>query len=280
MKVDFMIVGAQKCGTTTLFDILNSHKQLVGSFEKEPQFFSRIDWRADINEYESLFQKTENVLYFEASTEYTFTPHAQNKKIVDDLYEYNPELKFIYIVRNPIDRIVSAYMHLEQSGYRIRNINIEVTSNPFFIDISKYYLQISPYIKRFGRGQVKIIEFNDLVNKQSEIIREIVGFLGVDYQFELEVGNYHTHKSIGSVRHSYKFNKIIKYVKKVTKNLPNPLLNQIKQIYKKSLLLTKKNTVSKPLLNADARAFIFAELSSDIAQLENLLERKLMYLKK
>lgn len=110
MKVDLMIIGAQKCGTTTLYDILNLHPSLRGCRYKEPEFFSiSPDWKANIDSYHSLFEQGNGVLYFEGSTTYTFYP-LRNLNIWDDLFEYNRKLKFIYIVRNPIERIISSYM--------------------------------------------------------------------------------------------------------------------------------------------------------------------------
>ena len=91
--VDFMIVGAQKCGTSTLSAILRIHPALVRCDVKEPNFFSGCeDWRAELPRYEQMFRRREGALYFEASPSYTFYPHRK-LDLWDDLHSYNPALK-------------------------------------------------------------------------------------------------------------------------------------------------------------------------------------------
>jgi hypothetical protein len=117
MKVTFIIIGAQKCGTTTLFNLLNKHSSLIGSSDKEPHFFSTSkNWRQQLSDYHSLFEEQNNALYFEDSTTYTFYP-LRNLRIWDDIYDNNPAMKFIYLVRKPTSRIISSYMHTYERGY-------------------------------------------------------------------------------------------------------------------------------------------------------------------
>lgn len=74
MLVDFMILGSQKCGTTTLFQHLESHPSLVGCSIKEPRYFChRKDWREGIDGYHELFEQQDGAKYFEASAGLTFS---------------------------------------------------------------------------------------------------------------------------------------------------------------------------------------------------------------
>lgn len=102
MKVDFMIVGAQKCATTTLFGLLNRHPFIEGSSDKEPAFFAIHDnWARKLDQYHSLFKDNRpHVKHFEASTVYTFLP-LRKIGIYNEVYAYNPNMKIIYIVRDP-----------------------------------------------------------------------------------------------------------------------------------------------------------------------------------
>src|SRR5690349_21805688 len=113
MKVNFIILGAMKCGTSSLSKILSLHPDISFSQPKEPDFFSKNnDWKNKLHEYHSLFPK-KAMLYGDGSTSYTKYP-AYNLSIWDDIYEYNNNMKFIYLIRNPIERTISHYVHLYQ----------------------------------------------------------------------------------------------------------------------------------------------------------------------
>jgi len=110
MRVDFMMIGAQKSGTTSLAAQLAAHPQICFCREKEPAYFHQVaDWRAELDHYHALYDPRPGQLLGEASTHYTFFP--QYRDTAARLYEYNPALKLIYIMRQPVDRIVSLYSH-------------------------------------------------------------------------------------------------------------------------------------------------------------------------
>ena len=122
MKVNFLIIGAARSATTSLSSILASHQSISFSKPKEPQFFSKENWRDSIGAYHKLFKKKEGVLYGEGSTNYTKAPFF-NKNIYSDILEYNPDMKFIYMVRHPLERIKSHYKFALERGYTIESIN-------------------------------------------------------------------------------------------------------------------------------------------------------------
>lgn len=179
MQVDFIIIGAQKCGTTTLYDILASHPGLVGSRPKEPHFFQSAAWRERVDQYHALFEQQPGVRYFEASTSYTFYP-LRRQGVWNDLFEYNPELKFIYLVRNPVERVISNYLHDYERSSRAMDIDEEVPRNRGYIETSRYYTQVMPFIRRFGRDRVLLIDFDDFIQRRAEVLDDISAFLGID----------------------------------------------------------------------------------------------------
>ncbi len=178
--VDFMIVGAQKCGTSTLSEILRIHPALVRCDQKEPNFFSGCeDWRAGLQQYEQMFRRRAGALYFEASPTYTFYPHRK-LDLWDDLHSYNPALKIIYLVRDPIERVTSAYMHSYERGYTELSFERALVREPIFLDVTRYATQIAPFIERFGPDRVRIVLFEDLVRDANVLARELAIFLGID----------------------------------------------------------------------------------------------------
>jgi hypothetical protein len=226
MHVDFMIIGAQKCGTSSLFSILDAHPLLVGSRLKEPHFFSLSnDWRAELSRYHQYFEQRDGALYFEASTTYSFYPH-RNLHIWDDVLEYNPEMKFIYLVRNPVDRIVSSYMHTYERGYFDSDLKEAVIKERFLIDVTRYYTQISPYLRRFGREKILIIDFDDFIQKRGDVLKDIAGFLKIDFEGFCDYESVHHNVSIGGNKMHHKFDHPTLAMRLVRRYLP-PLWRKV-----------------------------------------------------
>lgn len=271
MKVDFMIIGAQKCGTTTLFNTLVRHPSIAGCSNKEPHFFSTAeDWRRELPAYERLFPEpeTEDTLYAEASTSYTFYP-VRSKHIWDDLYEYNPQMKFIYIVRRPIDRVVSGYMHAYERGYTDRSIEEAIVAERSYIDFTRYYTQIAPYIRRFGRSQVHIIDFDDLVRDREQVLEELAGFLGLDPAgFDL-ANEVHANVSVGSDKRHHKYDEPSLYPRLLRRFAP--------ALWRKKVDNADRRFDAKPLLSKDDQEMIVNMLELEVTAMEQLLDRDLSH---
>ena len=107
VRPDFMIIGAMKCGTTTLFNYLASHPETNACIDKEPEYFGT-NWDQGPEWYASLFKQKEG-LTFEASTSYTRYPSRLH--IPERIKKTAPDCKLIYIIRNPVERIVSQLQH-------------------------------------------------------------------------------------------------------------------------------------------------------------------------
>lgn len=270
-----MIIGAQKCATTTLFDILNKHPQLEGCAEKEPGFFAKKNWQSSLNSYHKLYKERDGAIYFEASTQYTFYPHIENKNLVADLYEYNPNLKFIYLVRSPIDRIISSYIHGYQRGFISKDINEELMDNSFFIDISKYATQITPYIEMFQRENVLLIDFEDFISDQYKVISQVCQFLSIELDTIMLTQDQHSNKSLGNVKLKKKYTKIFKPLKKMSLYFPRSVDDILKKAIRNSGLFTGKKITKKPSLNPEAISFIQEQLRCEIDELENIMGKSL-----
>jgi hypothetical protein len=262
-----MIIGAQKCGTSTLFSILNTHPSLVGCSTKEPDYFSKVDdWKTHLPHYEKLFERRDNVMYFEGSTTYTCYPSFK-LNIWDDLYEYNPKLKFIYIVRNPVDRIISSYMHVYERGYTDLSLENAICQDAFQIATTRYYTQILPFIERFGRDRVLILEFDDLTRDTSELVRRTAEFLGVDGSQFGQYDSIHANASLTQKRKHHKHTNPpwhLKVVKRVAPPLWEKLTDNSDRAFDE-----------KPVLEAEYREVIVRLLKSDIEALEDLIGKDL-----
>lgn len=264
MKVNFLIIGAAKSATTSLSNALSRHPDICFSHLKEPQFFSKTDWRDHIKSYHSLFKK-EAKLYGEGSTNYTKHP-SFNKNIHDDIFEYNSEMKLIYIMRHPVDRIISHYIHAYNRGYETSNdIDTSVMSNQHYIDTSRYGMQITPYIERFGRDHILLLFFDDFTSNPQHVLDVTFKFLNVE-PIAVHKKDLDSNKSFNRRVLHYKYDH------------PKTLLDKLKKV-----VLIIKNYFnsdfldSKPKMSKATKAHIINSLKDDISSIEALTERNLSH---
>lgn len=275
MKVDFLIVGAQKCGTSTLFSLLNSHPALEGCSEKEPGFFANIeDWRLQIDGYHSLFQQREGAQYFEASTIYTFYP-LRKLHIWDDVFDYNPNMKIIYIVRNPIERIISSWMHTYEMGWDDDPLEKAIIHNRLYTDISRYYTQISPWIDKFGRDQVLILDFRDLISAQSRLLEQVASFLGIEAAEFLAKADVCRNSSTADQKVSGQFIKYTRFAQQFQRFAPDYLQKTVRPLWRLLAYNHKRRFTEKPTLTTQSQAMLLHLLSLDIDRLSVLMNKDL-----
>jgi len=270
-KVDFMIIGAGKSGTTSLFSWLDEHPNLVGASNKEPHFFStHPDWRSGIEEYEKLFIKQREVLYFEASTSYTYYPH-RNLFIWEDLFEFNPKMKFIYLVRNPLERFISHYMHSYERGYTNLSLSDSILNDHKTLDVSRYSTQILPFIERFGRENVLILDFDDLKENPKNILKTVCVFLSIDAAPIDSMNTIAENKSLSKQRRHHKYDSPPFYMK-VLYRLARPVWNKIVDNSKRSF-------TKRPQLGEEDKKLLLSLLRTDIMVLEKLMSKDLSHWK-
>lgn len=169
---DFLIIGAMKCGTSTLQAQLAAQPGIFMTTPKEPNFFSDdsiyaqgVDW------YESLYAEAEpEDLKGEASTHYTKLPTYPD--CLDRLAAAVPAPKLIYMIRNPVERTVSHYIHEWTMGRMSGDIEAIFEANPELVAYSCYAMQIAPYVQTFGVERILLISLENLQqNPQAELTR-------------------------------------------------------------------------------------------------------------
>ncbi|MDT0555766.1 sulfotransferase family protein [Patiriisocius hiemis] len=265
MKVDFLLIGAAKSATTSLCNALTQHPDICFSEPKEPQFFSESNWRDKLDSYHSLFKKNTK-LYGEGSTNYSKHPHY-NKNIHNDIYEYNPEMKIIYIMRNPVDRIISYYTHTYNRGHEtIENINNAVLNNIHYIDTGKYAMQIKPYQELFGEENVLLLFFEDFIKSYQQVLDSIFEFLDID-AIEVDEKYLNANKSFDKRVLHHKYDN------------PKTIFEKVKKV----LLILKNYTYSpkfidkKPILTRETKQYIINHVSKDINEIEIMTGRDLSH---
>jgi aryl carrier-like protein len=171
-KPDFIIIGAMKSATTSLHDQLAAHAGVHMSVPKEPNFFSDEDqWGRGLDWYWDLFAKAPSSdLCGESSTHYTKLPRHHN--VVDRIAEHVPDAKFIYVMRHPVDRLVSHYIHEWTQRVIDEPIQQAIDSHPNLVDFGLYAMQLRPWVERFGRERILPVFFDRLrAHPQAELER-------------------------------------------------------------------------------------------------------------
>lgn len=180
-----MIIGAMKSGTTTLFDVLATHPQIEPSNPKEPEFFSenvqnKLEGVAD---YLSLWPQeaiAAGRYLLEGSTGYTKWPRTGD--VTGRIRDYGLSPKFIYVVREPVSRIESHFnFALHKPWFDPR---IPVTDDRY-TDLSKYFMQLSNYQEAVRRGDLLIVDFDEIKNNLGSLLDRISVFLEIEGEFDL-----------------------------------------------------------------------------------------------
>lgn len=184
---DFLIVGAAKSGTTTLYEYLCRHPDIFMSTPKEPEFFARDEnYARGIEWYSSLFNSAQpQQICGEASTIYTRSP--QFPHTAARIARHIPHAKLIYIMRHPVDRAYSHYVQCIKTAQNKREqLEVRETFEDWiqrdttFIDSSKYLWQIERYLPFFPRESFLFLTLEDLIENRSATLMRVFQFLGVN----------------------------------------------------------------------------------------------------
>ena len=178
-KPDFIIIGAMKSATSTIHSQLNLQPGIFMSDPKEPCYFSDDEQYAQGGAwYDSLFEKAQNNdICGESSTHYTKLPDYP--LTIERLSKRLKSPKLIYVMRHPIDRLISHYIHQWSQNVFTCDINQAIDEYEELKAYSCYAMQLEPYIKQFGRDNILPI-FNESLRidsqKQLERIGHFIGY--------------------------------------------------------------------------------------------------------
>ena len=190
IKIDFLVPGFSKCGTTTLCALLAQHPKIFIPELKEPWYFSSTDFPAREADYIQHFAPAlPGQLLGEGSVNYS--GFEREEISITRIRDNNPDCRFIFIARNPLRRIESSYREMHHSGVRFGlNAPYDLAENlerfPQMIQDSKYFERISKYINAFGSEAILVLFLEDL-NLQPQLeLEKCFLHLGVDPGFQVK----------------------------------------------------------------------------------------------
>jgi len=175
------IYGAQKCATTSLHNWFASLPETSTSNPKEPEHFTQ----GNCKQYEKCFTNT-NLITVES------TPSGYSQQAPKRLHDSNPDCKIIYIVRNPVDRFLSAYAmygsRVNEHGIEWR-IRWEIDNLPTLNEENDttglirrgIYINVIESLRQyFSDEQLHIVSFDELINDSSNTLKSIAEFVGIE----------------------------------------------------------------------------------------------------
>jgi len=199
---DFFIIGAARSGTTSLWHYLRQHPDIFMCPIKETHYFGELEPRThdaigrpmpatiitDEPSYLALFRGAkEGQLIGEASVSYLVRSLAPLR-----IREKNPQAKIIAVLREPVSRAYSSWLLGRREGTEVRGSFWEALMEDYrclelqpedsrYIGVGFYARHLKRWFSTFGRDQVRVFLFDDLLDDTSSVVREICEFLGVPW---------------------------------------------------------------------------------------------------
>jgi len=175
---NLLIIGAMKSGTTSLHNYLSKHPDIFMSEQKEIHYFSDVNYNSkSLDWYKKQFV-TDKKIRGTSPQGYTKCHHNDAKNVLPRLAKTIPDVKMIYIVRDPIERYKS---HILEAYHCDPPKDVKYSKKgDSFLKTSMYYMQISAFLKYFKKEQIYVLALEDLQENRLFEMNKIFTFLNVD----------------------------------------------------------------------------------------------------
>ena len=296
---NFLIIGAAKSGTSSLYSYMGQHPEIYTCPIKGPCFFAfdeghkvkvfgpgdqRVFDRhivTDLRAYEALFDgvKKEKISG-EASVLYLYSPTAPAR-----IKRYIPQAKLIAILRNPVDRAFSSFLHLRRDGREQidefaeglkaeeMRVNAQWQHLWHYTRVGFYHAQLQRYYDLFSPSQIAVYTYDEFTADTPRVMREIFSFLGVDDTFVPDTSVRYNVSGDPKSRSIHNFltrpNTIKKFVK--------PLLPVLLRRNLRAQALQWNTVTGKRELSTETRRYLVELYREDIQKLEVLIQRDLSH---
>lgn len=293
-KPDFFIVGAAKCGTSSLRGYLMEHPEIFipPAPPIEPHYFFQEAWRSPISlrEYLSLFEKAGA---FKRRGEKSVW-YLYGETVPQRIFDFAPQADIIVALRNPIDMLYSLHsqflygrnediedfaeaLDAEEDRKQGRRIPPGCRWKPmlFYREVARYSVQLERYFKVFGREKVLVLIFDDMVGNTPETYARVLRFLGVDNTFRPDFSVHNPNKVARSKRLMYLRQNYPEWARRLgaallpAKKARNALMGTFTR------LLTKET--KRPPMPTETRRKLESEFRPEVERLSELLGRDLTH---
>jgi len=267
---DFLIIGAARAGTTTLYHQLREHPQIFLPVTKELNFFS-MHWDKGWSWYTNHFkERAEGLVSGEASTTYT---RPDFPLVPLRISESLPEVKLIYVMRNPVMRTFSHYLYYKQHQKESAPFAEALETNPLYLSMSDYLFWIETYLQFFDKQSFHFIVAEDFFKNPQAELKALFRFLNVNEHFIPQSIHQKT-----NVAGQIKYHLIFSALRQISRRARTP----IERFLPEKVKIRIRNQVhqlvadkEKPRLSPAAKEDLISRFSKDIDSLETLTGKNL-----
>lgn len=272
----FVVVGAMKAGTTSLYHYLRAHPNVFMPRVKELDFFiAEGTWERGLRWYERRFASAPEgaVALGEASTNYTKYP--QFPGVPERMARVVGDARLIYVIRDPIDRILSHYRHRVAVGSERRPFEDAVFGDHTYVDTSRYAMQAKRYLRFFPRERLLIVTSEALKSDRATAIERVYRFIGVDPSFTASVHQHEFYRTAARMRHSpvtWRLRTTIKRhfpAAREAKEFVDAMRRPLRRLGRVDAAVSE-NGHGDPRISDAVRAAIVSRLADDVAEMREI----------
>lgn len=279
--LDFLGIGVQKAATTWLFQCLKEHPEIRGAkvrLNKELNFFN--------HNYVKGYAWYHRRFTFGPWKVGEYSPlYFQDKNVPARVYRYNPDIKLILSLRNPVDRAYSQHRHeirrdrIPESLYRFGEA---LKYNPTYIGQGKYATHLECWLKFFDLHKIHIILYDEISSQPAAVLRELFAFLDVDSDFQPSLL-----KKKENVAHRYRSRALFRLMSRASKWLHRYVGRRGIAMIRATKIPSRLRTFNEvefvetlvPPLSEDELKYLRNEFNDDIERLETLVGKDLAHWK-
>lgn len=265
MRVNFFLIGAQKTGTTTVFDWLKKHPEVFFPEAKEIQYFAMDSYyKQGVKYLEPFYRAVGNEKCLGMSyVHLMFFP-----KCAERIYRYNPEGKIIIVLRNPIDRAYSSYWFARRNGWeqidsfeKTLELEQERLNGSYMEQAELTYLthghyadQIDQYYDLFGKENVRVLLTEDLRLRPEDTMLSVLNFLGLSE--DVSKIDFAKSSNMSSMPKNMAIQRILTSHDGLAVKLGALLPGSMKEVIRKNII--------RPMLNRNIQPFSYPPISPEI----------------
>ncbi len=288
---NFIVVGASKSGTTSLYHYLKQHPDIfLSDKQKEGRYFSKMEGNysgpgdanvdlsiiRNLEEYKALFSNyIGEKAIGDISPEYLYFYKNAIPQIKKDL---NDEVKIIIILRSPIDRAFSGYLHFKRDSRETLSFEEGLEKEKEraaknyiwawqYKNSGLYSEQVKAYTENFKN--VKIIIFDDFKESPDDVLKEVCRFLEVDPDFKFDTSYKYNVSGKPRSQALYKLETSRGLIHFIKKFIPAKLVQKIKNRY------TGEKQMVKPEMSSETKDKLIAFFNDDILKLQEIIQQDL-----
>lgn len=270
LQPNFLIPGSGRAGSTFLYSCLKQHPEIFFSTIKEPSYFSKYYDLGD-EWYLKHFKARKNYSRVgEASTQYFYTIKAAKR-----IFDFNPDFRLIFIIRNPVIRAYSNYTREIQLWGENRPFEEVLTESKRYVWPAMYYTHLSRFLEYFPKEQLYVIIFEKFIKQIDFYLAEICKFLDINPNFRFNQEKFTRNPSKMPInthlqklnRNLFQLNRREPYFMQVFRVGGRTVVNSINHLFYKAREF--------PQMKKSTRNYLMDYFYDEIIKLEELLKEDL-----